>query len=103
VTTIEPEALALIERQRGWNIQDQRLIRDIAFRDFPEALRFVERVADVAVDYHRRPDMCISDQNRVRLTIENLHHAGLTLAEARLAEKVNAVLDEHHPDAASHA
>jgi hypothetical protein len=38
----------------------------------------------------------------VRLAVANLHHAGFTLAEMRLLEKVNAILDEHHPDAISH-
>jgi hypothetical protein len=37
----------------------------------------------------------------VQLTIANLHHAGFTLAELRLARKVDAILDEHHPDATS--
>jgi pterin-4a-carbinolamine dehydratase len=37
--------------------------------------------------------MCILDFNRVRLTITNPNHAGLTEAELRLAEKVNAVID----------
>jgi pterin-4a-carbinolamine dehydratase len=37
--------------------------------------------------------MCILDFNRVRLTITNPHHAGITQAELRLAEKVNRVID----------
>jgi pterin-4a-carbinolamine dehydratase len=54
----------------------------------------MERVADAAVDYERRPDMCVSEFNRVRLTIANLHHAPLTQAELRLAEKVDAIVDD---------
>ena len=57
-------------------------------KDFEDALAFVERVAGAAVDYHRRPDMCIFANNRVRLSIANLHHAGFTIAEIRLARKV---------------
>ena len=56
-------------------------------KDFEDALAFVERVGATAVDYRRRPDMCISENNRVRLTIANLHHAGFTLAEIRLARR----------------
>ena len=37
--------------------------------------------------------MCISEYNRVRLTITNLHHAGITDAERRLAEKVDALIE----------
>jgi hypothetical protein len=44
--------------------------------------------------------MCVSDYNRVRLTVANLHHAPPTQAEHRLAAKVDAIVDEHHPQAA---
>jgi 4a-hydroxytetrahydrobiopterin dehydratase len=83
----------------GWRRPGHVLVRELRFRDFDEALGFVERVAHAAVDYGRRPDMCISEFNHVRLTIANPHHAGLTEQERRLADKVQAILDEHHPEA----
>lgn len=76
----------------GWRLVGQRLVRELSFRDFEQALAFVERVA-TAEDYLRRPDMCILDFNRVRLQIANPNHAGVTEAELRLADKVNAVID----------
>ena len=85
--------------ERGWRREGDELVRELKLRDFDEALRFVERVAQLANDYGRRPDMCISEFNRVRLSISNLHHAGFTQAETRLAAKVNAVIEEHHPEA----
>ncbi|MEA2269735.1 MAG: 4a-hydroxytetrahydrobiopterin dehydratase [Solirubrobacteraceae bacterium] len=87
--------------RRGWRRIGDALVRELMFRDFEEALGFVERVAQAAVDYKRRPDMCISEFNHVRLTVANLNHAGFTVAEMRLAAKVNAIVDEHHPDAVS--
>jgi 4a-hydroxytetrahydrobiopterin dehydratase len=71
----------------------QSLVRELEFRDFSEALAFLERVAAVAEDHLRRPDMCILHFNRVVLTITNPHHAGITAAELRLADKVDAVVD----------
>ena len=86
--------------QRGWRLHGEELVRELAFRDFDEALRFVDRLGQAAVDYQRRPDMCISESNHVRLSISNRHHAGFTTAELRLLGKVNGILDEHHPEAA---
>jgi 4a-hydroxytetrahydrobiopterin dehydratase len=86
------------EERRGWRRQGEALVRDLTFRDFDQAMRFVRRIAQRAVDYLRRPDMCILDFNRVRLTIANLHHAPLTLAEVRLAAKVDTIIAEHQPD-----
>jgi 4a-hydroxytetrahydrobiopterin dehydratase len=77
----------------GWRRAGDSLIRELAFRDFDEAIAFLQRVAACAEDHLRRPDMCILDFNRVRLTITNPHHAGLTPAELRLARKVNEVID----------
>jgi 4a-hydroxytetrahydrobiopterin dehydratase len=84
----------------GWQQEGAALVRELSFRDFETAMRFMERVAQAAIDYQRRPDMCVSEFNRVRLTIANLHHAPLTQAELRLAAKVDAIVDEHHPQAA---
>jgi 4a-hydroxytetrahydrobiopterin dehydratase len=77
----------------GWHRRGQSLVRELEFRDFSEALAFLERVAGCAEDYLRRPDMCILRFNRVRLTITNPNRAGITAAELRLAEKVDAVIE----------
>ena len=75
-----------------WRRVGQSLVRELSFRDFEQAMAFVERLAMAAQDYLRRPDICLYDFNRVRLTLANPHHAGLTQAEWRLARKVDAIL-----------
>ena len=62
------------------------------------ALAFIEQVSREAVDHERRPDLCIDEYNHGRITIANLHHAALTQAEYRLAEKVDAVIERQDPD-----
>jgi 4a-hydroxytetrahydrobiopterin dehydratase len=76
----------------AWRRRGDALIRDFRFRDFPAALAFVDLVGTAAVDYQRRPDLAISDHNRVRVTVANPNHAGLTAAELRLAARVDAVV-----------
>jgi pterin-4a-carbinolamine dehydratase len=76
-----------------WREQRGSLVRDVECRDFEQALGLLEQVAHAAVDYERRPDMCISEYNRVRLTISNPHHIGITAAERRLARKVDGLID----------
>jgi 4a-hydroxytetrahydrobiopterin dehydratase len=88
-----------LAQERGWRREGEALVRELRLRDFDEALRFIERVGEAANDYGRRPDMCVSEFNRVRLSVANLHHAGFTLAEVRLAEKVNRVIEGEHPEA----
>jgi 4a-hydroxytetrahydrobiopterin dehydratase len=76
----------------GWRRAGESLVRELSFRDFDQAIDFIQRVAECAEDHLRRPDMCILDFNRVRLTIVNPHHAGVTPAELRLAQKVDELI-----------
>jgi 4a-hydroxytetrahydrobiopterin dehydratase len=80
---------------KGWREHGLALVRDFTFRDFDDALRFVNSVAPEAVDFGRHPDIWISMGN-VRLVVRNPHHAGVTEAELRLAAKVDAVIEDHH-------
>lgn len=95
--------MPLSERELGrwmadhpqWRVSGEALVRDLTVRDFDTALGLVEQVARAVDDHGRRPDMCISAFNRVRLTVANPHHAGFTQAELRLADAAGAVLDLH--------
>jgi len=78
----------------GWRQEGTALVRELQFRDFDEALGFVEAIARAAVDHLRRPDMCILDFNHVRLTVASRHHDGITPAEVRLMQKVDAVVEQ---------
>jgi len=75
----------------AWRQEEQTLVREVHMRDFDEALRFVELLAKGANDYGRRPDVSIAS-GRIRLSIANRHNVGITVAERRLADKVDAVV-----------
>ena len=81
----------------GWRRVEESLVRDLRFRDFNEALGFLEEAAAAAEDHMRRPDMCIYEFNHVRLTIANHRHAGVTEAEWRLLTKVDALIEGRAP------
>ena len=89
-----PELDDFLATHPGWRRASWTLVREAVFRDFESALSFVEAVGQAAVDYKRRPDICISEFNHVRLTVVNQRHAGFTPAELRLAAKIDAFLTE---------
>jgi pterin-4a-carbinolamine dehydratase len=94
----DPEVRGALVKRTDWRVETagdrEQLVREAIFRDFDSAKAFQQRVADAAVDHLRRPDMCISEFNHVRLRIANPNGLGLTLAEVRLAEKVDAVVGD---------
>lgn len=66
-------------------------MRQVKFRDFREAMSFVNRVADLAEEEGHHPDILIS-YNRV--TFELFTHAinGLSENDFILASKIDALL-----------
>ena len=68
-------------------------MREIEFRDFSDAVAFLERIAFSVEHHRRRPDMYVLSYTCVRLTIGNPEHAGLTAAEIRLAEELDRLID----------
>jgi 4a-hydroxytetrahydrobiopterin dehydratase len=93
-TLTQAQVDSTLSAQVGWRRDQDTLVRELQFRDFDAALAFVERLADMANDYGRRPDICISEFNHVKLSVSNPHHAGLTRAELRLAAKVDTVIEQ---------
>ena len=77
----------------GWRVVGDALVRELTFRDYDEARAVADFVADHVDDYHRHPDLVIT-LNRLDIVIANLHHAGITEAEERLAAKVDGALKQ---------
>jgi pterin-4a-carbinolamine dehydratase len=79
----------------GWRQEGSARVRELRFRDFDEALGFVEAIGRAAADHLRRPDMCILDFNHVRLRVASRRHDGvITLAEVHLMQRVDAVVEQ---------
>jgi pterin-4a-carbinolamine dehydratase len=95
--TVADDVDRALEHRAGWQRRGEALVREVMTRDFDEAYALVARVAAVAEDHGRRPDMCISEFNHVRLTVANPHHAGLTLAEVRLVDRVDRAMAVAQP------
>lgn len=85
---------ALRERP-AWRLTAQRLVRELRFKDFPEALGFVERLAGEAEDFGRHPDICLHDGKRVLVSVASPRHAGITVGDLRLTDKVDAVAERY--------
>ena len=88
------EAARLSEQVPGWELKpdDQKLVRRFKFKDFREAMAFVNRVADLAETEGHHPDINIS-WNRVRLELTTHAIKGLSENDFILAAKINELDD----------
>ena len=92
-------ARRLAEKVPGWRLEESatRLARRFEFKDFVEAIKFVNRVADVAEREAHHPDIAVH-WNKVDLTLWTHKIGGLHENDFILAAKVNRLLEED-PDA----
>jgi 4a-hydroxytetrahydrobiopterin dehydratase len=89
---------ALHEQVPAWTLRDHRLQRRFTFGDFPSAIRFVDRMAEIAEDEGHHPLFAV-DYDKVDVTLWT--HAIGALSEndfilaAKLDRAANALPASH--------
>jgi 4a-hydroxytetrahydrobiopterin dehydratase len=74
-----------------WRQEGESLVRDYRFKDFAEAIAFVNRVAEAAEEANHHPDILIHGWNNVRLELTT-HSAGkLTDNDRAMAERIDGL------------
>jgi 4a-hydroxytetrahydrobiopterin dehydratase len=91
----EAAARELAAGTPGWRLEENatRLQRRFEFRDFVEAMKFVNRVADVAEQEGHHPDIAIH-WNKVDLTLWTHKIGGLHENDFIVAAKIDRLLEE---------
>ena len=65
---------------RGWTLQGDEIVKQYTFKNFPEAIAFVNRLAPKAEAADHHPDILIS-YKRVTLTYSTHSEGGLTIKD----------------------
>jgi len=73
----QSDAGTLAEEIPQWTIKDTAIEREWRFKGFQEAIVFVNKAAEIAIDQDHHPDILIS-YNRVRLTFSTHKIGGLS-------------------------
>jgi 4a-hydroxytetrahydrobiopterin dehydratase len=77
--------------EQVWRQEGESLVRDLDFKDFAEAMAFVNRVAEAAEAANHHPDILVHGWNHVRLTLTT-HSAGkLTDNDRAMAERIDGL------------
>ena len=75
----------------GWTLQGDEIVKQFTFKDFPEAIAFVDRLAPEAQAADHHPDILINFK-RVTLTFSTHSEGGLTDKDFAGARKVDQLL-----------
>lgn len=74
-------------RRLPWEREGDEIVREWRFEDFAEAVRFVNRVAEVAEEANHHPDILIHGWNKVKLSLSNQSVGGLTEMDFTMAAR----------------
>ncbi len=74
-----------------WKQVEQSISATFVFKDFPAAIGFVNRVAELAQQANHHPDIAIR-WNKVLLTLTTHSAEGLTALDFELASQVSAMV-----------
>ena len=82
------EAEGLMPQVAAWSLGEKEIKREFRFKDFREAMNFVNKVASAANEQDHHPDLFIS-YNAVQLTLSTHKIGGLSLNDFILAAKID--------------
>jgi 4a-hydroxytetrahydrobiopterin dehydratase len=96
-TPIEPgtppltrrKLLALVKEVPDWTLEGTRLVRKFTCRNFIEAVKFLNRISVVAAGEMHYPEMCITEQRYVTVSLYTHASGGITLNDLILAAKIS--------------
>lgn len=83
----------LIAEIQGWTVQDNlRLFKEYSFKNFSEALAFVNKVGTVAESEGHHPDINLHDYKKVTIMLWTHATGGLSENDFIVAAKIDATV-----------
>ena len=84
------EVLKGVETLNGWEVDGDRIKRRFEFKNFAEALEFVNKVGAIAEDADHHPDITFG-WGYAEIATTTHDRGGVTNVDLALAEKVDAI------------
>jgi 4a-hydroxytetrahydrobiopterin dehydratase len=88
MSTLDDATVAEALRSLAWEREGAELIKTVQRKDFAEAMRFVNAVAEAAEAANHHPDISIS-WNTVRLRLSTHSAGGITQKDLDLARRID--------------
>lgn len=77
----------------GWSVHEEReIVKEFKFKNFKEALLFVNKVGEVAESEGHHPDILLHSWNKVKVVLSTHSIGGLSLNDFIVAAKIDLKL-----------
>ncbi len=74
-----------------WKYQNEKIEKEFEFKDFKQALSFVNKVGDIAEDVNHHPDIFLHSWNKVKISVATHDENGITSKDFDLAKKIESI------------
>ncbi len=85
------DAIENLRSAKGWKLKGSSIFLDKEFRNFVDAINFINKVAKLAEKEGHHPDICLHSWNKVRFTLSTHAIKGLSMNDFILAAKINSI------------
>ncbi|QGR20134.1 4a-hydroxytetrahydrobiopterin dehydratase [Stygiolobus azoricus] len=86
----QDEIRIFLDNSKGWNLKDNKLEKVFLFKDFREAVQFINRIQPIADAMNHHPDICIY-YNKVIIQLTTHDVGGITDLDVELAKKIDEI------------
>jgi 4a-hydroxytetrahydrobiopterin dehydratase len=73
----------------NWKENNQEISKTFSFKDFKEAVNFVNKVKDIAETYQHHPDIFIHSYNKVKITLTTHSEGKVTEKDYTVAKDID--------------
>ena len=86
----QKEIEQFMSKYKGWSLKGEILEKTFIFKDFKEAVEFVNKIEPIADSMNHHPDICIY-YNKVIIQLTTHDVGGLTDLDIKLAEEIESL------------
>lgn len=77
-----------LKKLNNWSLEMNSIAREFTFKDFKEALEFVNKVGEIAEERQHHPDILLT-YGKVRISSTTHSEGGLTSKDFELAQEID--------------
>ncbi len=75
----------------SWRSTGDSLQKEYKFKDFRQAIEFINKVAEIAESEKHHPDILLHDWNNIRITLSTHALGGISEKDFSLASKIDRI------------
>jgi len=76
---------------KGWSLNDNRIVKDFAFKNFKEAFEVMIKIGGVAEELNHHPDW-YNSYNKLNIKLTTHDAGGITMNDFELASRIEEII-----------